>query len=339
LPAPEFGGRVWLADNPVIERLSLLMPVGEGDARHWVLRQHNKGRPFAAWYSRALDGVPATADAFLAAVRVFDAESFDAAFDAWVVARDGGTLLARHFEGGAPRAGREAPLPAGRTLLPSAAYEHDGALLLFMVRDGAVLEAWDWNAAGLARRFEHALEPGLDLEFVRVRADCDFIHVVTPHRGLLYERLTLDGRPDRRDVVHLTGRAPRSVEIQSATYSVSAVFADPKQPGALELVAWSGPPLRAEARVWEHVVPDGEVREVSFDRDPEGRFHLLASSTSGELYYLADGRDPIRLAEGEERFHPLVSCGPRTYVGCYERPHGFRMLPGRPLALDSNLVG
>jgi hypothetical protein len=70
-------------------------------------------------------------------------------------------------------------------------------------------------------------------------------------------------------------------------------------------------------------VPPQGLRELSFDQDREGRFHLLASTLARKLYYFRDGAGPKLVAEGEDAFFPMVAASAGAYLGCYRANYGY----------------
>jgi hypothetical protein len=335
---------VHLCDAPVLDGITLLLRSGgPGLAPTTVLRQHNAQHPLAAWYSECIpdNGVSPIAVSgvawngpvkpFLAAARFFTTDSFEPTFDKWIVSTDGTSLFAHRFRRGRPdRLVHMAPLPAGRSLLPSACYDEADRLLVFFQQPAGTIEAYEFASDGLRLRFAHDVPRTLIPP--AIRADCDFIHVVTPWRGLLYHRLTLAGVPQERTQLFATRMHPATLDIDPAQRRARAIFRDSPRGRALALVVVGPGISRVESLAIDRLPVRGLVREMSFDQDRGGHFHLLVSTSRRRLYYLRDGMGPALMGAGEDRFFPIVHAPTSIYLGCNATETGYRFLPYRQAA-------
>ncbi len=328
-----------LCDAPVIEGLTLLLRGGDAQTEAiTVLRQHNAQRPLAAWYSERIDGAPASGvrwdgptPPFFAAARFLTTDSFEPTFVKWILSTSPTHLFAhRVFRGRIDPVGLSCPLPTGRSLLPSACYDDDDRLTVFFQKPDGAIDACDFTASGLERRFRHQVPPTPIPPAIRV--DCDFVHVVTPWQGAIYDRLSLDGVSQERKKPHTTRMTPVLCDIDPIRRRARLAFRDGPRGRALHLVTVAPKASQVDVLPMDQLLLRGELRELSFDEDNAGHFHLLVSTSRRGLYYLRDGMGPVLIARGEERFHPLVHAGSGAYLGCHSVEYGYRFLHFRPSA-------
>jgi len=328
-----------LCDAPVIEGLTLLLRSGAAQAEATtVLRQHNAQRPVGAWYSERIDATPGPSlrwdgvtKPFFAAARFFTTDSFEPTFVKWILSTDQTHVYAhRIFRGRCEPTALACPLPRGRTLLPSACYDEDERLMIFFQKPSGTIEAWDFTSSGLERRFRHEVPPTSIPP--AIRADCDFVHVVTPWQGVIYDRLSLDGVHRERRKPHTTRLTPVICDIDPIRRRARLAFRDGPHGRNLHLLTVAPKARRTDFLPLDNLPLRGQLREVSFDEDDAGHFHLLVSTSQGKLYYLRDGMGPVLIAQGEERFFPTVHAAGGIYLGCNSSQHGYRFLHFRQSA-------
>ncbi|MCA8959047.1 MAG: hypothetical protein KDC38_00980 [Planctomycetes bacterium] len=219
---------------------------------------------------------------------------------------------------------REAPLPQGSTLIASANVVESGALWIY-TRDGAMLVGSELTERGLRERFRHRLPDPCDLDPI-VQADCDFIHIGAASRGLVYERLDLDGRPVERVEAHRTDVPPRRLEFDPVARRLKALFMDGGDDGHLEMLVIGPDPAEVRRQRFELQTLRARVRELDFDFDAQGRFHLLVATDRDRLDYYSHGRGPYVIAEGGSRYLPRIAAPARVYLGYFEASSGYRFL-------------
>ena len=311
-------------DNPILDRLELLMNVGSNGSRACYLRQHT-GLPLAADYCEAVP-IPAAGTAFCATANFFQTASFDPVAKRWLVWTDGAVLRALELIGGVPTgAERRAPVPEHRTPLRSAYYTEDDRLFVFLRAGTGEIECWELTPEVLERAFAHRLSAGRAEDAV-VRADAEAIHIVAPAGGLIYERLSLSGDLLGSRRLFRSRLKPCLWQFDAVERTAMAVFHDAPHGRAVEL--WSHD-FRTGAKrnlALDTLGLRSPIREWSVAQDRRGRFHILVSTMQNRLYYFLDGKGPILVAAGEERFLPMVVAREGLFLGCYRKAFGYRFV-------------
>ncbi|MEK7406567.1 MAG: hypothetical protein AAB225_15805 [Acidobacteriota bacterium] len=326
-------------DNPILERLTLLIEAEAEDGPAYFLRYYSYDLPQAAWYStRVLAGEQAEAP-FLASAGYYQSREIDLGYQHWIVWRRGESVCARRYDDGEPSPDyRAAPLPEESTLIPSAFHTSDDQLYLFFWARSGRLECHRLEPDRLVEVFERATRarPG---SLISIGADESAIHVATAWRGVFYECLDYTGRPIERLHLAPTRLQPVSLVYEPAERRIKGLFRDGPHGRTLRLVVadFENDAL-SECQIDRLPLRD-DLLELSFDQDRKGRFHLLASTAGGRLYYWADGRGPILVAEGEIRYHPLVVAPLKVYLGCYRREYGYRFVQYQRRRQGSKFVG
>lgn len=325
-------------DNPVLDGLALLLEAEGESGTEYYLRQYNYARPVGAWYSsRILAGQEPQGPPYCATCNFLQTESLDAFFEKWVLWTAAGELRARRYDFGAPTDRyRAAPIPEGRSALRAAIRTLEDDLYVFFLTESGLLECYRFQE-GLTKVFEHGLRaPFAPLS---IAADQESIHIAMPWRGVFYERLRPDGRPLERMHVFRSRLSPVSVQYDPAGRRIKALFRDGPHGKTVQMaVVDFARDTVAECRIDRIAIRD-DLNELSFDQDSKGRFHLLASTAGGKLYYLFEGSAPRLIAEGEPRYFPIVVAPLRVYLGCYRRECGYRFLQFRKKRRGPKLVG
>lgn len=159
-----------------------------------------------------------------------------------------------------------------------------------------------------------------------IRADRDAIHVVTPWRGVLYERLSLDGISLERRHPYKTRMSPHVCEIDPSRQRARVIFRDGQNGRSLYLAVVGLGTNQVDGFSIDHLPVRGMLREMSFDQDRDGQFHLLVSNSLQKLYYFRDGLGPMLIGSGEERYFPIVHASGGVYLGCSDTQRGYRFL-------------
>jgi len=314
-----------LRDNPVLDGLALLIETEREGGPEYFLRHHNYARPLGAWYSsRILEGENAEAP-FCASSNFRQTDSLDPFFQVWVIWTSAGQLRARRFDrGAATDLFRSVPIPEGRTLLRSAFRTASGELFLFFWSPAGMLECYRWD-----QRLEMAFQIRLRVSNapVSIGADEEFIHLAVPWRGILYRRLSYSGRS--REVVHAyrSRLQPASLTYDPAGRRIKGLFRDGPHGKIVRMAVVDL--ARDVVAEWGIEVPLRGLRELSFDQDREGQFHLLASTAARKLYHFKEGASPKLIAEGEDAFFPLVAASGGVFLGCYRTNYGYGFLQAK----------
>ena len=173
-----------------------------------------------------------------------------------------------------------------------------------------------------------------------MRADEEFLHAVYPRNGLVYRRFAISGA---------------SAEERRLVKSRLPMYACALDPGRALAIFWNGKDRDATlvcARLEPGAAPIEKkvrlelrrpVRELHFDCDQYGKFHVLASTADG-LYYMRDGGPPESMAEGAGPFFPRVVSPGSVYLGFHTRQHGYRFVwytrkPYHPRVTNFDMVG
>ena len=327
-----------LRDNPIIDGLTLLMQARGPDGPNYFLRLHNYQRPFGAWWSsRILQGEQADSP-FCASANFYQTHSSEPFHQKWVLwTTSGGWLKARCFDRGQPTGlDRQARLPEGCRLLRSAIRTSVDDLYVFFLR-GCTLEGYRLEHNRLLPSFVHELPliPALD---PAICGDESAIQIASPWRGILLDRLGYEGTLLSRQHVFQTRLRPFSITCEPGEQRIKALFVDGTHIRNMRAVV-----VNLENNAVAHSSFElslrSECNELHFDQDSLGRFHLLASTTNGRLYYYAEGRGPVLLAEGEERFFPVMVAPLKVYAGIYRRKYGYRFVQYQRRRHGSKIVG
>ena len=326
-----------LRDAPVLDGVTLLLRGKTNNTPVTILRQHNAQRPLSAWYSEQLESTNGAAHPaakiiwggpgrpFFAAARFFKTTSFEPTFCKWIISSDETQLYAQCFRRGQPdQEIITVPLPAGRKLLSSAYYDEQDHLTVFFQMHTGTIEAYDLANEGLIFRFAHDV-PATPIP-PAIRADCDFIHIVIPWRGVLYHRLLLNGICEEKVQVFSSRMMPYSCDINPALRVAKVLFYDGPHGRSLDLIIVGPEPRRIKRMTIDNLQVRGELREMSFDCDPDGRLHLMVSTSRQRLYYFRSWDRPVLVASGQERFFPVVHAPSGVYLGCYQTDFGYRFL-------------
>lgn len=328
-----------IRDNPVIDSVSLLIGADSPAGRGYFVRQHNYDRPTGAWYARQIPVPPDAGEPFFASAGFYQAESFDPAFRKWLVMpRGSSTVEVYCFSNGLPAARRKASIPAGAKLVRSAFHTPDGHVFLFFRGAEGMLICYRLTEAGLSKEFEH--NPRIPSgTAISIGAFQDAIHVAIARRGVLYERLSLSGALLDRVQAFRSPLQPVELVYEPGVHRIRALFADARRSQTVQVTAIDLKKESISTYAWDRFPLRAGIRELSFDHDEGGRFHLLAATGEKKLYYLSEGRGPILVAEGEEAYHPVV-CAPRkVYLGFYRRSIGFRFIQYQRRRQGSKFVG
>ncbi|GEM_PF-2146723 len=315
-----------LRDNPVLDRLHLLFELQRDGCTEYWLRNCNYGNPLAAWYSgRILVGVQAQ-NPIVASAAFFQTKTFDSFFSTWVVWREGNTLLAEKYLRDQRLAiRRSAPMPEDLMLLPFACYTAEDDLYVFFQSSAPHLEAYVLKSSGFVRAFDRPLTSEADRKCA-IAADENSVHVVSPFRGLHYERMTFKGELLAQKQLMHSRLAPYSYGYDPTKKVAKAAFSDQPHGKTVQMV-FCDPRNDIMSQCFIDNIPlRHEVRELSFDRGHDGRFHMLVSTSDNKLYYIAENRGPFFVAEGADLFFPHIIAESEIFLGCYQPGLGYRYL-------------
>jgi hypothetical protein len=325
-----------LRDNPVLDGVTLLLEAEGENGTGYFLRQHNYGRPVGAWYSSRILAGEEAEEPFCASAAFFQTETPDPFLQKWVLWTKDAELRARRYDRGLPsELARAAPLPEDRSLVRSALRTAADELLVFMWAEPGRLECYRF-AGGLTKLFEHRVR-GVAAQ-IAVSGDDASIHLAVPWRGILYDRLSFDGKLlDRFHVFR--SRLAAAWLAPDGVGRFKALFRDGPHGKTVQMaVVDIARDTASECRI-DRVGIHDDLNELSFDQDSKGRFHLLVSTAGGKLYYLFEGSGPRLIAEGESRYFPIVVAPLRVYLGCYRRECGYRFLQFRKRRRGPKLLG
>ncbi len=311
-------------DNPVIDRMDLLMDVGSNGSSAFYIRQHS-GLPLAAAYSERLP-VPSTGTAFCAIANYFQTASFEPVSKRWLLWTGENQLRAVELNHGVPTGNeREARLPEGRKPLPFAYYTEDDRLYVFLTAGPAQIECWELAQDLFERVFSHTLSAGRPAD-AQVRVDSEAIHIVVPARGLLYERLLLSGDPVGSRQLFRSRLTPCLWQFNAVARTAIAIFRDAPHGRMVEIFSLDFRTGTRRNLALDTLGLRSPIQEWSIAQDREGRFHLLVSTAQKRLYYLREGKGPLLVATGEDRFLPMMIARGRVYLGCFREDFGYRFL-------------
>jgi hypothetical protein len=316
-----------LRDNPIFDALTLLFRSGEGPDSRYFLRLHGRKRPLAARYMGQILRDREVKDVYCATMASFESHSFDRLYRRWVIWREGRDLHAQAFDRGQAIAGatKSAEMPRGATVLPVAYSEGGDRLFLFGYDEYGAFCSYDFGEGEFKRSLIYHL-PSNNEGPPTIGIDGSHIHLLTAKRGLTYVKLDHRGA-----MVKIKTLFKSRLKLHSCRYSA--------EESCFKAILWSGGkgrdlqfhviyPESGERKCYEIAALNirGEIREVAFDCDARGRFHYLVSTSKGQLLYYRDGRGPLCLANGEEKYFPYMVASGQPYLGFYRRQVGYRFL-------------
>ncbi|MCC7541440.1 MAG: hypothetical protein IT379_34805 [Deltaproteobacteria bacterium] len=311
-------------DNCVLDGLQVLLKTESEDGFCWIGRLHNAGRPLASWYSMRLDA-GATGAHVLAAYNAFYRDDvFDHFFDRWFVEVAPSEARSQRIAGThGVRERRTTSLP-GAPRHPRAAF-WDGADGLFLLSSaqGGSLHCHRLVSGEADPVFVHGSSFHLGMPSA-VAVDAEHIHVVMLDRELKYERLDHGGNVVLRRELPRSRFSPFACRYDVDRRRVLATFWDGPNGRIVRLVALDVE--TGECRELERSLPlrGQDLREISFDVDLGGRFHLLVGTSRHRLYYCRDETGPWLVSSGERQFLPYVHAPRRVFLGYYQTPRGWR---------------
>jgi hypothetical protein len=325
--AAEISSAAFLRDNPVLDGLTLALCEGKGRASRHHLRLHNAGRPLAAWYAASVAQRPHMENFFCAQASFYQTESFDPFFRRWAVWQEGPLVFAHAFDEGAPEADslHIARIPAGHRLIRFAHATAADQLYVFFIDHKQRLVARLFEEQRLRDVFIHYLPDHLELDPV-LGADETGLRIALFHRGLSYTKL--DHQGDVLDSMKPYNSRLRcsSARYEAETDQFKAVFRERGKGKSVEMLVTDCATASVESLALGPLPLRGELHELAFDRDLQGHFHLLASTSRRQLYHLTPGRGPLRIAQGEDSFFPCVCASTDVFLGYFRKDRGYRFL-------------
>jgi hypothetical protein len=322
--APQQDAVQMFHENPVLDGVTLLLRTLSSPADSFFLRQHSYLCPLAAWYSEPvlLDRVAGAA--FCIPGNYYRNETLDPFFAKWLVWTSEADIHALMHVNGRPQSEeRIAPLPAGRELLGGySTFQNE--VNIFAITSG-MLECYVLESGSLRPIFEHTL-PAAGRTLISIRADERYIHLLLGLGGLLYQRLTLDGQLLESRQLARTRLRAYSISYDPVTEQAKGLFWEGPQGKLVQMVVSNFKPALPDFSLSVELPLRGEIRELSFDCSAKGVFHLLATTADRRLYYFGHTSGPALIAEGEDRFYPLVLASRGVYLGCYRNRLGYRFL-------------
>ena len=308
-------------DNPVLDRIELLMNAGSNGT--FYLRQYAAKLPLAAFYNERLSSPDRV---FCATANFFQTASFEPVSRRWILMVRDRRLVAMQLAAGVPTGQeRGADLPEGRSAAGFAYYTEDDRLFVFLTVEPNIIESWEFGQGPLENVFRHTLSAGRARD-AHIYVDQDSIHIVVPWGGVFYELLTLAGESGASRRLYRTGLKPRDWSFDTVDRRINALFWDAPHGRAVEMFTQNFREGTNRRMQLDSLGLKSPIRELSFAPDRSERFHLLASAANGRLYYFKDGKGPMLIAEGEERFLPKVVADRQVFLGCYRRRFGYRFL-------------
>jgi hypothetical protein len=338
---PEMQSVSALRDNPVLDGLTLLVRAGLPDGQTgFYLQQYNFPRPLAPLYAHAASsGAWGQASLFCAAADYFQTDRFDPAFSKWLVAFDGLTVEARRFTYGRPDdlPPRQAVLPQRGWRLRAVFRTIDEQLHLAFQNGDGDLELMALDDQGARPLFSHLLARTCRRPLA-VTAFGGELHLVYPAGGLVHERLDLRGQ--RLDLGVVDTRLPvEDWRCDPVDRRAKVTLRDGPRGQVVELLCLNLEDGARSSLPLGRLPLRGALRELAFDCDRAGRFHLAVSTARGALYYVGEGGGPRLLARGGGIYFPIVAASRRCHVG-FRRPgrgYAFTAIEAKPSAESPEL--
>jgi hypothetical protein len=311
-------------DNPILDRLDLLLTAQTGGGTRSWLRQFNPGRPLGAWYNEAIPTLPGATNLFCAAAAFRQTDSFEPTMRRWIVWQNGSQLQAALFSEGKPTGiGRRGQAPAGRQLLRQAFYNAANQLFVLFWNPSGRLECCELTESAVVPIAAFPL-PMKDPSQLVVRCLDEVLHIAGPLEGLTYWTASLKGKILSSTLVHASKLPLRYASLQPEFGRLTAIFSEADEPPMIEMVHLD-PRYAPKPFVSRRELPiAGPFPELAMDADRNGRFHLLMTTAGRQLYYCGPNLEPLLLASGEERYFPRVLCPGQVYLGFYEQEAGYR---------------
>jgi hypothetical protein len=311
----------WVRDRCMLDGISVLIHSMEAGVPVSFLRYYSYSRPLAAWHSAPILQGESYSDSFCSTADFAQAESFDPAFERFVAWSRDNQVSAQFFISGQPSgAQRRAPLPDGCKLLPFACHDHRRRLTLFLEAPQRRLECFEFHESSLLPVFSRQLSA----HPVAVRADEESFHLLLADRGLVYERIRRDGYSLESRQLFRSRLPLYSADIEPFSGVVRALFLEPPPGKSVHLFAATLATRNTIDKRIDHLPLRGDIGELDFDLDVQGRFHMLVATTHGRLYYLGPNLGPSLIATGRQRFFPRLCAQRKIYIGYSSPGNGFR---------------
>lgn len=329
-----------LRDNPIMDGLLLLLRAEGESGPEYFIRQHNYQRPLGAWWSARVMQGDAPTVAFCASSNFHQTESTEPFHLKWVlwVGRNG-ALRTRCYDRGEPTSMvRQAASPEGRELIPSAICSQSGEILVFFRTPTRALECYRFEHDRLERVFEQEIDcpAGTPLS---IGGDDEAIHVAAAARGILYCKFSYSGAETARQQVFRTRLQPYSIRYEPGERRIKGLFYGGTHGKSVHMAVFHTDTGLSSEFLADRLPLRSDLKELDFDQDRSGRFHLLVSTSARRLYYYSEGRGPVLAAEGEEQFFPVMIAPLTVYLGLYRRKYGYRFVQYQRRRQGSKIVG
>jgi hypothetical protein len=322
-------------ETGMLDSLVVILRAQPSEQSAWFLRQYSFGSPLAAWYSEPILAGEAAQTVVCSTATFAHAETYDPVFERWVVWTNEGIVKCQfHRSGQAAGEPRQAEVPAGWRLLPWCNHDRNGGPFLFFEAAPGRLECRRFEADGLRPVFGYDFSG----KIAAVRADSESVHLLLERGGLIHERLNATGEiMESRKLFH--SRLPLcACEIEPFTGSVKALFREGPRGGSLEMFGASLRTGESNRAYVDRFPLRQSVTELSFDVDLKGRFHLLAATSDGSLYYLGPKLGPLLVARGDPPFFPQIIAQSGVYLGYRGAGVGYRFSQFLPRRWGSKIV-
>jgi hypothetical protein len=305
-------------DNPVIDGLAVVIERAHPE-QPFLLRQYNASRPLGAWYSVVL---PCRTPPSLARPTYFDPSSFDHFFERWVIWRDGDVLVARQLTSGVPSGTAfEAPFPPQARLLATACDHGPGRLEVFALL-GPELVCFTAAPGAWRERWRLALPSDVEGDPWVVSNGTSY-WVTVARAGLCAAEVSQAGVAGPWHQLFNTDLRCAKVSVHAFERRALAAFWDGAVGKHLQLVEASLDSSEVFVTYSERQGALESVRELAFDRDRRGAFHLLVNGDAG-LVYQSQGAGPVTLLPPGPIRAPLVSAKPAVHLGFYDPASGYQ---------------
>ena len=311
-------------DNPVLDGVALLMHVAHLGGPAYVLRQHNTGKPLAAWYSELIQLDHCSNDVFLARPNFFTTDSFDPFFRRWLIWQESDNVYAQAWHWGKRSETLYSAVLPKKRLLRSAIITEDDSLWLFSLSENGDFVAMEWIDGRLKQRFSLNV-PSPESADIAIQGDCDYIHVAIPVKGVYYLRLGYDGKVYNRNLVMRSSQPVYNVAFDPVGKLLKAAFLN-EASQELTLAAIRPETSQRSRSVFKLDALSGNFVELGWDYNPEtSRFHLLVSDAGGTLFYYQHNAPAKFIHQGKGPFFPLVIAQSQTFLGYYRPQTGYRI--------------